>query len=176
VAKWIARALARDRSARFISAWQMLGELIEVAPAEGRLMPAKAYTSLDLRAPAAPAMMARPSEVARAVADASGPHLPASASGPFNPASASGPFKTVVAAPLSPEASGPYGAVPSVSGVRHPERRRHRPAPPPPPPSSRGLLVIMALCALLLGVGLTMYLLVGLHHRPPASSSSTAPH
>jgi len=168
VAKLIARALARDRNTRFISAWQMLGELTEIAPGEKRLMPAKAYTAFDLRAPAAPAMIAPPSEVARAVADASGPYHAANASGPHRAAnpSASGPFRTIAAAPLeaprAADASGPYGAPPPRRGPSPAPARRRQHAPPPK--SSRAVLVIMALCALLLGVGLTMYLIVGMHH------------
>ena len=176
VAKLVARALARDRGARFLSAWQMLAELIEVAPAESRLMPVKAYTAFDLRAPNAPAMIAPASQVARAVADASGPNRAlADASGPNRaPANASGPHRTLVAAPLDADASGPYGPPPGVPHL-HP---RHSPAPaharrrhaPPPPSSSRWLLVLMAFSAILLGLGVTLYAVAKLHQRPPAAT------
>jgi len=138
VAKLIARALTRDRGQRFLSAWQMLSALVDVAPGEGRLLPAHAFTAMDVRSPVSPAMLAPPN---------SAPHLPASNSGPFAASQPSMKMATIAVAPLPhahADASGSHGAL------------RVRPAPPP---KSRAPLFLLAFAALVLGVGVAVYAL-----------------
>ncbi len=168
VAKLIAKSLSRDRKNRFLSAWQMLEAIAEVAPAEGRLVPAKSFTAIDVPVPAAPAMLAPQAAAASArvpsAPDRSGPISPMSSgriativaaplpaivgadgSGPHS-ASRSGPHGAAHSGPYGAARSGPYGAVrpPQVIAKR---RSNHLP------------LVIVGICALVLGVGVAIYAL-----------------
>ncbi len=150
IAKLIGRALARERSQRFLSAWQMLSALVELAPAEGRLLPANTFTAMDIRSPLASggAIMMPP---------ASAPRLPPDASsGPFPAQMPPKSMPTIAVAPLPPrlhgDASGPHGAV----RVSRPTPVKPRPAPPR---ISRALVFFLAFGALLLGVGVAVYVL-----------------
>ncbi len=147
VSKLIARALSRDRAQRFLSAWQMLAAIAEVAPTEGRLLPAKAFTAIDVPVPVAPAMLAAPQPVAR---------MPSSPdrSGPISPMS-SGRVATIAAAPITlpADASGPHSA--QRSGPHRPIRA----TPVTPARKSRMPIIVFAICALLLGVGVAIYVL-----------------
>jgi serine/threonine-protein kinase len=150
VAKLIARALARDRAQRFLSAWEMLGAIAEVAPDEGRLIPEKARTAVDVAVIAPPTSAA--SESAPGLRPAT-PRMPSSPdrSGPVSaPAGASGRFGTILAAPIPglADGSGPIAMPPRAPRVRR--------APPQP---KRMRVVILALCAVILGVGVAVYVL-----------------
>jgi serine/threonine protein kinase len=84
LAKLIARAMARERNDRFLSAWQMLEALVMVFPTEARLLPATMRTSVDLPISSGTLAMGP-----IALPEASGPNLalPATASGPHHVAS-----------------------------------------------------------------------------------------
>jgi serine/threonine-protein kinase len=152
IAKLIARALSRDRAQRFLSAWQMLAAIAEVMPAEGRLIPAKSFTAIDVPIPVSPAMLAASPSVRAQVA--SSPDR----SGPIAPAAASGRFGTIVAAPIPglADGSGPHSAMRPRPPIA--------PAPTPRPPKSNRLaVVVIGLCALVLGVGVAVYVLAMTH-------------
>ena len=149
VAKLIGRALARDRGQRFLSAWQMLAALVEVAPAEGRLLPAKAFTAIDVRAPLAPAMIAPSSSAPRL------PSSPDRSSGPFPAQPTSAPSQRVATIAVAPLA---HAHADASGSHRMPIPVPQRPAPAPPK-SSRALLLMLAFGALILGVGVAVYVL-----------------
>jgi serine/threonine-protein kinase len=149
VAKLIARALSRDRARRFLSAWQMLSAIVEIAPREGRLLPANAFTAMDIRSPVSPAMIAPPQ---------SAPRLPSpdASSGPFAalPSQPSQRVATIALAPLPhahADASGPHGA--------------SRVARPVPQKKSRAPFVLLAFAALVLGIGVAVYVLALVRSR-----------
>ena len=141
VAKLIARALTRDRAQRFVSAWQMLSAITDVAPLESRVVPAKAMTSLDMPAISAP--------------DRSGPVS----------ATASGRFGTIVAAPIPglADGSGPNTAIQVTA--RPPRAPSQFVKKRQAPKKSNMTLVVLGLGALVLGVGVVVYILSITHAR-----------
>jgi len=70
VAKLIARALARDRQKRFANAWEMLGAIVDAAPAEARVVPGHVTTTAPDVAPIA---VSASGPVAPVAPDRSGP-------------------------------------------------------------------------------------------------------
>ncbi len=141
VAKLIARALMRDRSQRFQSAWQMLAAIVEIAPEEARLLPAKASVLAGTE-PLAPSLP-------KQQVPTPPPDAPSARSGPFSATVGLAPIPLA----LSADASGPH----------HP-RHISRPTPTPhsPPRSTKPRavrIVLFSLCALLLGVGVAVYTL-----------------
>jgi serine/threonine protein kinase len=159
VAKLVARALARDRSQRFVSAWQMLAAVVEVAPAEAALLPASAATAIDVRAPVPAAIFAAPRVAAPRAASS-----PDASSGPFPAQPAQRLDRVVTAPPIVELPPAPRSADRSGS---NPSLRLSRPTPRAPAPArgSRALLVMLAVGALLLGVGVAVYVLALTHPR-----------
>jgi serine/threonine-protein kinase len=155
VAKIIKKALTRDRAQRFVSAWQMLSAITEIAPLESRVLPAKAMTSLDMPAIALPPSVRVP--------------IPSSPDGSGPQAAASGKFGTIIAAPIPglADGSGPHAAMPPTAPTA-PVRARapSQFAKKKPPPKKSGMtFVVLGLCALVLGVGVVVYVLSITHAR-----------
>jgi serine/threonine-protein kinase len=160
VAKLIARALKRDRAQRFVSAWEMLSVITDVAPSERRVMPAKAMTSLDM-----PAVSAQPVAPVASSPDRSGP---------VSAAGASGRFGTIVAAPIPglADGSGPNPALqvtapappaaPSAAPKRAPSQFVKK---QPPKKKSNLTFFMLGFCALVLGIGVVVYVLAITHAR-----------
>jgi serine/threonine-protein kinase len=153
VAKLIKKALTRDRAQRFVSAWQMLSAITEIAPIESRVLPAKAMTSLDMPAIALPPSVRVP--------------IPSSpdGSGPA-PAAASGRFGTIIAAPIPglADGSGPHSALPATAPAR--ARAPSQFVKKKPAPKKSGMtFVVLGLCALVLGIGVVVYVLSITHAR-----------
>jgi serine/threonine-protein kinase len=140
VAKVIARALARDRAKRFVSAWEMLSAITDIAPAERRVLPAKAVTSLDL-----PALSAQPVSAA-----------------------ASGRFGTISAAPIPglADGSGPNVAFQTTEAMPPARPPRSQFAKQTPAKKKSNLtFFVLGLGALVLGVGVVVYVLAITHPR-----------
>ena len=161
VAKIIARALKRDRAERFVSAWQMLSAITDVAPSESRVLPAKAKTSIDMPAIQPPTSVRAPV--------ASSPDR----SGPVS-AAASGRFGTIVAAPIPglADGSGPNPAIQMTAPPRSHEARPPARAPSqfvkkaaPAKKKSNLTFVVLGLCALVLGIGVVVYVLAITHAK-----------
>jgi serine/threonine protein kinase len=156
IAKLIARALKRDRAQRFVSAWDMLSAITDVAPSERRVLPAKAVTSLDV-----PAISAQPVASVRAPVQSSPDR-----SGPVSASAASGRFGTILAAPIPglADGSGPNLAVQVTAPpvARAPSQFAKK---TPPKKKSNVTFVVLGLCALVLGVGVVVYVLAITHAR-----------
>ncbi len=151
VAKLIARALKRDRAQRFVSAWEMLSAITDLAPAERRVVPAKAVTSLDL-----PALSAQPVASVTSTPDRTEPAS----------AAASGRFGTISAAPIPglADGSGPNAAI--QVPARPPARATSQFTKTKPAKKKSNLtFFVLGLGALVLGVGVVVYILAITHAR-----------
>jgi serine/threonine protein kinase len=157
VAKLIARALSRDRDQRFASAWQMLGAVVDVAPAERRYLP-------NASGPIA-AQPARGVQLVPVVQPVQPVRPPAQSV----PSVRSARVATIAVAPLSADATGPNPPPMAVSAPVPASRatpqnapaspRATRATPPSPPRSPRMLLFMLGFGALMLGIGVAVYVL-----------------
>lgn len=104
LAKLIARAMARERNDRFLSAWQMLEAVVMVFPQEARLLPANMRTAVDLPISSGTLAMGP-----IALPEASGPNpaLPASASGPHVASTLAAPVPDPAPLPPLPRSRAP---------------------------------------------------------------------